>query len=118
MTLPLLVWLSNPIMLMIALMLAHAGTRFFRWVRRNPEEDRRIVRVGSGGPEAVAAALMFLTSAYKPSLEFAVKAQIEQQEDADEDERGGPDSPKKHFHRQLRRIRNGENLDRLVWRLE
>jgi hypothetical protein len=77
-----------------------------------------VVRVGSGGPEAMAAALMFLSTAYRPSLEFIAKAQIQEHEDADEDEQGGPDSPRKHFHRQLRRIRNGEKLDHLEWSLE
>ncbi len=118
MTLTLLAWLSNPITWMIAMMVVHFGVRVYRGTRRNPEDERRIVRVGTGGPDAVAAALMFLTTAYHPSLEFVTKAQIQQQEDADDDEQGGPDSPKKHLQRQLRRIRNGEPLDRLVWRLE
>jgi len=118
MALTLLVWFSNPITWMIAMMLVAYGARIFRNGRRNLERDSSIVRVGSGCPEAVAAALMFLTTAYHPSLEFVAKAEIRQQEDADDDQQGGPDSPRKHFHRQLRRIRNGENLDGLVWRLE
>ena len=118
MTLSLLTWLSNPITWMIAMMLVAFGARIVRPDRRTPEQKTHIVRVGSGGSEAVAAALIFLTTAYRPSLEFVAKVQIEQQEDADDDEQGGPDSPKKHLHRQLRRIRNGENLDRLVWRME
>lgn len=118
MTLSLLVWLSNPITWMIAMMLVAYGARALRNEHRNPRDEHRVVRVGSSGPEAVAAALMFLTTAYRPSVEFIAKTQIQQQEDADDDQQGGPDSPKKHFQQQLRRIRNGEHLDGLVWRLE
>jgi hypothetical protein len=85
---------------------------------RSPDQEARIVRVASGGTEAAAAALMFLTSAYRPSVEFIAKTQIQQQEDADDDDQGGPDSPKKHFDQELRRLRNGEAPDRLMWRLE
>lgn len=118
MALTLLIWLSNPITWMMAMMLVAAGLRVFRSANRNQEHQSSIVRVGSGGPEAVAAALMFLSTAYRPSLEFVAKAEIQEHEDADDDEEAGPDSPGKHFQRQLRRIRNGESLDRLVLRLE
>jgi len=38
--------------------------------------------------------------------------------DADDDDQGGPDTPQRNLMRQLRRIRQGETVDRLVWRLE
>jgi hypothetical protein len=38
-------------------------------------------------------------------------------EDADEEGDGDPDSPEAHLHRQLRKIRRGEPVDRLVLRL-
>jgi hypothetical protein len=114
----LLAWLSNPVTWMIAMMCVAGVSRVSRKTIRDPHDESQIVRVGSGGPEAVAAALMFLTTAYRPSVEFIAQAQIQEHEEADDDDQGGPDSPKKHFHRQLSRIRNGENLDRLVWRLE
>jgi hypothetical protein len=47
-----------------------------------------------------------------------MKAQIRQVEDVDEDDQGGPETPLKHLHRQLRRIRRGEPVEQLVWRLE
>lgn len=100
------------------MMLMAGVSHVFRKATRPPQDESHIVRVGSGSPEAVAAALMFLSTAYRPSLEFIAKAQIQEHEDADDDEQGGPDSAKKHFQRQLRRVRNGEPLDRLVWRLE
>ena len=43
------------------------------------------------------------------------KAKLE--EDVNEDENGDPDTPLKHFHRQLRRIQQGEPIDILVFRL-
>ena len=118
MALTLLVYISNPVTWMIAMMLIAGAAHQVRKGARGPQDQTHIVRVGSGGPEAVAAALMFLTTAYRPSVEFIADAQIQEHEDADDDDQGGPDSPKKHFDRQLRQIRNGGNLDRLVWRLE
>jgi hypothetical protein len=113
-----LIWFSNPISWMIAMMLLHFGIRLLRSTRRNSILDTRIVRTGTGGPEGVAAALMFLTTAYHPSVEFVAKAEIRESEDADDDEQGGPDTPRRHLHRQLRRIRHGERVDGLVLRLE
>ena len=113
-----LIWFSNPISWMIAMMLVHFSVRVFRNMRRNSKEETRIVRVGSGGPAGVAVALMFLTTAYHPSLEFVAKAQIRESEEADDDDQGGPDTPRRQLHRQLRRIRHGERVDRLVLRLE
>jgi hypothetical protein len=118
MSLSLLVWLSNPIMWMIVMMLAASVSRMLQHRRRDPEQESHIVRAGSGRATAVASALMFLTTAYRPSLEFIAKPRIQQQEDAEDDEQGGPDTPKKQFLRQLRSIRNGECFDGLVWRLE
>jgi hypothetical protein len=66
----------------------------------------------------VGAAFLFLSVAYRPNHAFILKAQIRQEEDVDEDDRGGPETPQRHLHRQLRRIRRGEPIERLVWRLE
>lgn len=66
----------------------------------------------------IGAAFMFFSVAYRPSHAFLVKAQIRQVEDVDEDDQGGLDSPLRRLHRQLRKIRRGEPVDRLIWRLE
>ncbi|HUY94680.1 MAG TPA: hypothetical protein VMU71_05255 [Terracidiphilus sp.] len=66
----------------------------------------------------VGAAFLFLSVAYRPNHAFLVKAQIRQVEDGNEDGQGGPDSPLRNLHRQLRRIRRGEPVEQLVWRLE
>jgi len=84
----------------------------------NPGDAARIVKVGPTTPDGVGAALMFLSMAYRPNHSFVAKAQIVQREDEDEDDQGGPDTPQRHLKRQLRRIRRGETVDRLVWRLE
>ncbi len=56
--------------------------------------------------------------AYRPNHAFIAKAQITQREDEDDDDEGGPDTARKHLLRQLRQIRHGEKVDRLVLRLE
>jgi len=46
--------------------------------------------------------------------------EAKQDEDQDEDDSGDPETPEsrlKHFHRQLRRIRRGEPIDRLELRM-
>jgi hypothetical protein len=55
---------------------------------------------------------------YQPGLAHVLEAKLD--EDADEDDSGDPESPEerlRHFHRQLRRIRRGEVIDRLVLRM-
>jgi hypothetical protein len=65
----------------------------------------------------VAEGVMFqhLQVFFRPSMAYVLEA--EQDESADEDESGEPESPLAAFHRQLRRIRRGEQVDRLVLRL-
>jgi hypothetical protein len=118
MMLPFFMWFSNPVTWMIAMMLIAGVSHASRKGSRAPQDESRISRAGSGGPEALAAALMFLTTAYRPSVEFIADAQIQEHEDADDDDQGEPDSPNKHFRRQLRRIREGKPVDCLVWHLE
>jgi hypothetical protein len=84
-----------------------------------PKGQRRRRRFGLIAPSAALGfAFLALPLMYRPSLELLVKAQIRQQEDVDEDDNGAPDSPAKHLLRQLRRIRRGEEVKRLVLRLE
>jgi hypothetical protein len=81
--------------------------------RRQPGERCRRVRV-----YLVAAGLLFMqlmSEIYSPGTAFLLQ-QI-RGEDADEDDQGDPDSPEKHFDRQLRRIRRGEPVDQLVLRI-
>ena len=52
---------------------------------------------------------------YQPTVAYVLEAK--QDEDADEEDEGDPESLKKQLNRQLKRIRRGEPVDRLVLRL-
>ena len=52
---------------------------------------------------------------YRPSVAYTIEARLV--ETSDEDDEGDPESPLKRLHRQLRRIRHGEPIDTLVFRL-
>ena len=118
MKLLLLLSLANPMTWLIATMIVITWSRIFRRTDKKRENSSRFVRMGASSSEAAGAAFLFLSMAYRPNHAFIAKAQMQQQEDADDDDRGGPDTPQKHLRRQLRRIRRGEAVDRLVWRLE
>ena len=111
-----IVVLSSPV---TWLLVFAAGTVFFRRAEQpatqGARKRRRGLRLGSA---AAGAAFQFFAIAYRPSHAFIVKAQIQQEEEADEDDDGTPETPLKHLHRQLHRIRRGEPVDRLIWRLE
>ena len=70
-------------------------------------QDRRPFSSSAG----IGTVVLGLTLIYRPRILYAVEAQHRQVEDADEDDNGDPDSPKKHLIRQLRRIRRGEKVD-------
>ncbi len=114
----LLILLSSPITWLIAIMLISGWSRAFRRPAPGRPDPARTIRSGSSSPDSLGSALMFLSMAYRPNHAFVAKAQIVQREDEDDDDEGGPDSPQRHLHRQLRRIRRGQPVDRLIWRLE
>jgi len=118
MILSILLWLGNPMTWLIVMMFIVVWSRIFRRPHRNEQDRSRIVRTGTDSPEAFGAAFLFLSMAYRPNHAFMARAQIEQREDEDEDDEGGPDTARRHLLRQLRRIRHGEKVDRLVLRLE
>ncbi len=118
MSLFVLMSLANPMTWLIAIMFFIKWSRFRERKSRNGKGAARRSRRGISSAANLAAAFQFLSIAYRPNHAFVAKAQIQQQEDADEDDDGSPESPVKHLHRQLRRIRRGEPVDRLIWRLE
>ncbi len=65
-------------------------------------------------PSSAAFSVVFLfgVSFIRPSLAHVTEAI--QYEESVEDDDGDPESPEKHLHRQLRKIRRGEAIDRLV----
>ena len=114
----LLMSLSSPLTWIVIMMVITAWKSAFRRPERTPDDEARIVRSEPATPEGIGAALIFLSVAYRPNHAFVAKAQIVQREDTDDDDQGGPDTAQRHLMRQLRRIRRGEPVDRLVWRLE
>jgi hypothetical protein len=113
-----LLWLSSPLTWMAVMMMIAGWGRVPRKPGRKPANGAGIVKVGPSTPEAVGTALIFLSMAYRPNHAFVAMAQIVEREAEDEDDQGGPDTPQRQLWRQLRRIRRGEPVDRLVWRLE
>lgn len=81
-----------------------------------PRRRRRFVL--SAANVALGLSLLPLATLYRPSLNEVAKAQIRQQEDADENDNGDPDSPNKHLLGQLRRIRRGGEVKTLYFRLK
>jgi hypothetical protein len=118
MSLFLLTSLANPMTWLIATMVYIYWRRFRERRSRDGKPPTQRSRAGASSAAALGAAFQFLSMAYRPNHAFVAKAQIQQQEDADEDDDGSPETPVKHLHRQLRRIRRGEPVDRLIWRLE
>jgi hypothetical protein len=68
-------------------------------------------------PSAVGLgmAFLFLQTFYQPSLCHATEAR--EKVDVDEDDEGDPETAEKQLNRQLKQIRRGDAVDRLVLRL-
>lgn len=108
--------LSSPFLCMIVLVLV-AIVQGLRERRRGKTGTRNGVR-RTGASYALGAAFLCFSMFYHPRLELAATAQIQQQQQDDEDDQGDPESPIRHLLRQLRLIRRGKHVDRLVWHLE
>jgi hypothetical protein len=52
----------------------------------------------------------------RPTVAYVLEEKYD--EDAEEDDDGGPDDPTAHLKRQLKRIRRGESIDTLTVRLK
>ncbi|HVC45641.1 MAG TPA: hypothetical protein VND90_00205 [Terracidiphilus sp.] len=64
---------------------------------------------------ALGMAFQLLQVYYRPAVSYEVQVRlVEKEEDDDE---GDPESPIKHLHRQLKRIRRGQPVDNLVVRI-
>jgi hypothetical protein len=105
----------------IVLFVSRLKSRLMR-VNAKPDQPlrprrRRRFRL-SATNAAVGLAFLPFAAIYRPRLIEVAKAQIRQQEDVDEDDSGGPETPLKHLMRQLRRIRRGEPVETLFLRRE
>jgi hypothetical protein len=109
-------FLSAPLVCIIALVMV-AFVQGIRW-RPGQRTDTSRPKRRTGAVYALGAAFLCFSIFYGPRLELAATAQIQRQEQKDEDDNGDRESPLRHLLRQLRLIRRGERVDRLVWRLE
>src|ERR1035438_2000211 len=99
--------------LAILAILIHYQVRRAAW-RRN----QRLGRKNSGfcpSSSALGIAFLFMGVFHRPSVQNTVEVRLHQE--ADEDDNGDPETLTKQLGRQLRRIRRGELVDRLVLRL-
>jgi hypothetical protein len=82
---------------------------------RNQPRAKRILGLWSS-TVLLGMAFQFLQVIYQPSLSQVLAAQHDDL--ADEDDSGAPDTLAKQLSRQLRKIRRGERIDRIVLRLD
>ena len=108
---------SLPVLAMLLVGFAVICSRIKRLIWKPKSPRRRRLSI-SAANAALGLSFLPFAAIYRPKLIEVVKAQIRQQENVDEDDNGGPDSPKKHLLRQLRRIRRGEAVETLSVRLE
>jgi hypothetical protein len=98
---------------LIAAILGFHQIRRIKWVRKT-RTGRRLFGMQ---PSAVGLGMAFLFLMYfwQPSLVHAIE--VREQVDMEEDDEGDPENLKKQLNRQLKRIRRGEAVDKLVLRL-
>jgi hypothetical protein len=107
-------FLSSIPFLAIAAILVHFLFRRAVWKR-----NRRLGKKNVGYyPSAVGlgAALLFMQIFYRPSSAHAIEARL--RVDAEEDDEGEPETPALHMSSQLKRIRRGKPVERLIYRRE
>jgi hypothetical protein len=87
-------------------------------LRRRRQAGRRRSRLSGYGLALGLVFMQLVRTFYQPDLGYLLE--VKQDEDADEDDSSDPETPEgrlRHFRRQLRRIRRGEPVDRLVLRM-
>lgn len=109
-------FLAGSPVIAIAMILLHYVVRRAAWKRASRLGKRQLGYF----PSVAGLSMMFLFMQVftRPSLSYVLEAK--QQEQQDEDDSGDPDTPEgrmKHFHRQLKRIRRSQPIDRLEWRM-
>lgn len=84
--------------------------RRFLWRRRKRQGRRNL----GFCPTYTSAgnALHAIQAIAQPRVEYVLAEKFD--DEADEDAEGEPNTPEKHIHRQLRRIRRGEKVERLT----
>jgi hypothetical protein len=105
-----------PFLILTAIVAHFCLARLGRKGREEP--NRRCSRLCTFGLALGMAFVQLMLVFYQPDMVYVLSAAEEKA--ADEDESSDPDTPEsrlRHFHRQLRRIRRGEPVERLVLRI-
>jgi hypothetical protein len=103
---------ASPFLAIVAI-LAHYHLRRSAWKRKKRKGKRMLGFCPSSA--ALGASFALISVFYRPSVDFLIKAEI--QERVEEDDQGDPETPEGMLSRQLRRIRRGEKVERLVCRM-
>jgi hypothetical protein len=77
----------------------------FPWRQRKRRGKRRL-------GAAMGNAFLELQRFVQPQVEHILEEKMD--EEADEDDAGGPEDPAAHLHRQLAKVRKGEKLEKLT----
>jgi hypothetical protein len=82
---------------------------------RNAQSGKRLLGLWSSAL-VLGAALQFLQVIYQPRVSHVLEAKHD--DHGDEEDSGGPETLAKQLNRQLRGIRQGEPIDKIVLRLD
>jgi hypothetical protein len=99
----------------ITFILIHYNLRRAWWKRRQRLGKRSVGFCPSSA--ALGIALQFMQVYHRPGMAHVVEARQAAREEADEDDNGDPVGNRRHFLRQLRRIRRGEAVEGLELRM-
>jgi hypothetical protein len=103
---------SAPLLAIVVIILHyHLRRAAFRQARRSGKPQPAFRPSSSSFGMAFQIVQVF----YRPTVAYVIEAKLK--EDAEDDDEGDPETPAKHLHRQLRRIRRGDPVDTLVLRL-
>jgi hypothetical protein len=103
---------ASPFLAIVAI-LVHYQLRRTAW-KRNKRKGKRILGFYPSSA-ALGAAFALISVFYRPSVDFLIQAEV--QEQVQEDDQGDPETPEALLGRQLKRIRRGEKVERLEWRM-
>ena len=105
--------LSAAPFVLIAAILAWNQIQRMQWVCAT-RVGRRLFGVQASAV-GLGMAFLFLQAFWRPSISHAIE--VRQDADAEDDDEGEPETPEKGLSRQLKRIRRGEAVEKLVLRL-